>query len=66
MTEGTKTAESSRGRLRAIGVWVGPPGCCIQTGDQVTGQFRPLVLRQGQGLLQQLMGFLGHIQDYTQ
>ncbi len=39
---------------------------CVQTGDQVTGQFRPFVLRQGQGLLEQLMGFFGHIQNYTQ
>jgi hypothetical protein len=48
------------------------PGCihvlidsCVQARDQVTGQFRPLVLRQGQSLLQQFMGFLGHNQNYT-
>jgi hypothetical protein len=44
------------------------PGCvdvlingCIQTGVQITSQFSPFVLRQGQSLLQQFMGFLGHI-----
>src|SRR5439155_26951783 len=37
---------------------------CVQTGDQISSQFRPFVLRQGKGLLQQLMGFLGHVQNY--
>jgi len=48
------------------------PGCVdilinrrVQTGDQVTRQFRAFVLRQRQSLLQQFMGFLRHIQNYT-
>ena len=32
-----------------------------QTGDQATGQLSALVFRQGQGFLQQFMGFLSHI-----
>ena len=38
---------------------------CVQTGNQVTGQFRRSSLRQGQSLLQQFMSFLRHIENYT-
>ena len=37
---------------------------CVQTGDQISSQFRPFVLRQCQGFLQQFTGFLGHNQNY--
>ena len=47
------------------------PGCihvlingCVQTGNQIAGQFRAFVLRQRQRLLQQFMGFLRH-KNYT-
>ena len=48
------------------------PGCihvlidrCVQTGNQVTGQFGALVLRQRQSLLEEFVGFLGHQKNYT-
>jgi len=37
---------------------------CVQTGHQITSQFRPFALRQCQGFLQQFTGFVGHIKNY--
>src|SRR5260370_696195 len=37
----------------------------VQAGDQISGQLHAFVLRQGKSLLQQFMGFLGHIQNYS-